>query len=118
MRDKNQRMSLRTELGGADVRGREVAKAPEHPHSARETRTREDNLPLLGLFAVGFAVLSIFTFAPVFVPLGLVLGVIALFIGQIGLGIAAIFLSVIGIVTSPTLMTVVGLGAFWAWLGL
>jgi hypothetical protein len=78
----------------------------------------DGNLPLLGLFAVGFGALSIFTLAPVFGPLGLVLGVIALFVGQIGLGLGAIFLSAIGIMTSPALMTLIGFGAVLAWLGL
>lgn len=85
-------------------------------HPTREFR-RADNPPMLGWFAVGFAMLGIFTFAPLFVPLGLVLGIIALFIGQIGLGILAIGLSAIGIVTSPTLMLMMGLGALGAWLG-
>lgn len=110
MTDKNDLMSLKTEVRaqGADDRDGGAAYAEA---------ARQDNPPLLGWFAVGFAILGIFTFAPVFVPLGLILGVIALFIGQIGLGISAIFLSVIGVVTSPTLMAVVGIGAFFAWLG-
>ena len=87
-------------------------------HPGARQGARAGDLPLLGLFAVGFAVLGIFTFAPVFVPLGLILGVIALFIGQIGLGLGAIVLSVIGILTSPTLMAIAGLGAALAWLGL
>ncbi len=107
MSDNNEKMVLKTSTeqtaGGA---------------YANTQPPREDKVPLLGLFAVGFALLSIFTFAPVFVPLGLIFGVIAVLIGQIGLGMGAIFLSVIGIVTSPTLMAVVGIGAFFAWLGL
>ena len=106
MEEKNDLMHLKTEVGAASRRDADVQPPRDAP------------LPLLGLFAVGFAVLGIFTFAPIFVPLGLVLGIIALFIGQIGFGIAAIFLSIIGILTSPTILTVVGLGAFFAWLGL
>lgn len=108
MNDKNDLMTLKTEVREADAEDERGAYAPA---------SRQGNPPLLGWFAVGFALLGIFTFAPVFVPLGLVLGIIALFIGQVGLGIAAIFLSVIGIITSPTLMAVVGMGAFFAWLG-
>lgn len=106
MNEKNDLMHLKTEVGEAG-----------NP-DANVQPPRDDNLPLLGLFAVGFALLGIFTIGPVFVPLGLVLGIIALFIGQIGLGITAIILSMIGIATSPTILAVVGLGAFFAWLGL
>jgi len=106
MSDENNRMNLKTQ----------VEEAPKASSAVQPPK--EGNLPLLGLFAVGFGVLGIFTFAPIFAPLGLVFGIIALFIGQIGLGIGAIFLSIIAIVTSPTLMAVVGLGAFLAWLGL
>ncbi|HEY9163247.1 MAG TPA: hypothetical protein VIN57_01460 [Magnetovibrio sp.] len=77
---------------------------------------RDDSLPLLGLFAAGFSTISIFAFGPIFAPLGLVLGIIALFIGQVGLGILAIFLAVIGILTSPTLLIMLGMGALHAWL--
>lgn len=106
MNEKKTPMSLKTAIDQAGVAGDRSAPA------------RDKNLPLLGLFAVGFAVLSIFTLAPVFGPLGLIFGIIALFVGQIGLGIGAIFLSVIGMITSPTLMTLLGLGAVLAWLGL
>lgn len=77
---------------------------------------REDKLPLLGIFAVGFATLSIFTFGPIFAPLGLLLGIIALFVGQIGLGILAVLLAIIGVLTSPTFLLMLGLGALHAWL--
>lgn len=77
---------------------------------------REDKLPLLGIFAVGFSTLSIITFGPVFAPLGLLLGIIALFVGQIGLGILAVLLAIIGVLTSPTFLVMLGLGALHAWL--
>lgn len=106
MNEKKPPISLKTEIDKVDVVGDRSAFA------------RDKNLPLLGLFAVGFALLSIFTLAPIFGPLGLILGIVALFVGQIGLGIGAIFLSVIGMITSPTLMTLLGLGAVLAWIGL
>lgn len=106
MDEKKPPISLKTEVDKAGVAG------------DRSALVRDKNLPLLGLFAVGFAALSIFTLAPVFGPLGLILGIVALFVGQIGLGIGAIILSVIGMITSPTLMTLLGLGAAVAWLGL
>ena len=106
MNEKKPPMSLKTEIDKGDVAGE------------RSALERDKSLPLLGSFAVIFAVLSIFTLAPVFGPLGLIFGIVALFVGQIGLGIGAIFLSVIGMITSPTLMTLLGLGAVIAWLGL
>ncbi|MCR4378418.1 MAG: hypothetical protein NUV50_10055 [Rhodospirillales bacterium] len=105
MNEKKPPISLKTEIDKGDVVG------------GRSALARDENLPLLGLFAVGFAVLSIFILAPVFGPLGLILGIIALFVGQIGLGVWAILLSVIGMITSYTLMTFLGLGLAVAWLG-
>lgn len=106
MSDEKNRMNLK-------------AQVEEAPRAASGgPQPQQGGLPLLGLFAVGFGVLGIFTFAPIFAPLGLILGIIALFIGQIGLGIVAIFLSIVSIVTSPTLIAVVGFGAFLAWFGL
>ena len=113
MSDQNDLMSLKTQVDKP-----QSGRHSGNPDGQNMQPPREDKLPLLGLFAVGFAALGIFTFAPVFVPLGLILGIIALFIGQIGLGIGAIFLSIIAILTSPTIMAAVGLGAFLAWLGL
>lgn len=107
MSDKPELKTLRTEVTP-------TTGPVEHPHAAPAD---EDKLPLLGWFAVGFAVLGIFTYAPLFVPLGLVLGIIALFIGQIGLGITAVLLSIVGVLTSPTLMIMLGLGALGAWFG-
>lgn len=80
----------------------------------------DKELPLLGLFAVGFGVLSILPFVPggfVFAPLSLILGLIALFAGHIGYGLAAVVLAMVGIVSSPVLMTLLGAAAFLTWLG-
>jgi hypothetical protein len=118
MTEKNDRMSLKTKVSeDGDVSSGPGTEARSSTHPV-DGSIDDGGLPLLGLFAVGFGLLSIFTIAPVFVPLGLILGVIALFVGQIGFGFAAIVLSVIGLVSSPTLMTIVGFGAFFAWLGL
>lgn len=92
-------------------------QASEEPPRAQTQPPSEANMPLLGLFAVGFGVLGIVTYGPVFVPLALILGVIALFLGQIGLGLLAIVLAVIGVITSPTLWVMLGLGVLAAWFG-
>lgn len=112
MSDPNDMMTLKTQVQPTQNAG------PSSGANAAAQPPRDGDLPLLGLFAVGFALLGIFTIGPVFVPLGLVLGIIALFIGQIGLGLLALFLAVIGIITSPTILTIIGAGALFAWLGL
>lgn len=108
-------MTLKTQADGqvATPADETVESAAYSPVNAKD-----DGLPLLGLFAVGFGVLGIFTLAPVFVPLALVFGLIAIFAGQILMGISAVGLALIGIITSPTLMLILGAGAFFAWLGI
>jgi len=81
-------------------------------------RAASDGLPLLGMFAVGFGLLGIFTIAPVFVPLALLFGVLAIFVGQFLWGLTAVLLALAGVVSSPTLMFVLGLGVLASWLGI
>lgn len=78
---------------------------------------QDDSLPLLGMFAVGFGLLGIFSIGPVFVPLALIFGLIAIFAGQILWGLTALVLALAGFVTSPTLLLFLGAGALAAWLG-
>lgn len=78
---------------------------------------QDDSLPLLGMFAVGFGLLGIFTIGPVFVPLALIFGLIAIFAGQILWGLTALVLALAGFLTSPTLLLFLGAGALAAWLG-
>jgi len=114
MSDKEPLMTLKTRPdGNVDAPAYEAENAAASAASAKD-----DGLPLLGLFAVGFGLLGIFTIAPVFVPLALVFGLVAIFAGQILLGLTAVVLALVGVVTSPTLMVVLGIGAFAAWLGI
>lgn len=105
MNDDKDLMTLKTQVAAPQGAGRDAAPS------------KDKGLPLLGLFAVGFALLGIFSYGPVFVPLGLVLGIAALFVGQVGLGILAVVLSVIGVLSSPSLLIMLGLGALGAWFG-
>ncbi len=73
--------------------------------------TPETN-PIMGKFAVGFGLLGIFTIGVVFVPLGLICSLIALFIGQATWGFIGLMLAVMGLLTSPHLLLLIGLGAF------
>lgn len=89
-----------------------------HPHPAQSHQPPRDKLPLLGMFAVGFGLISVFAWSILFVPLALVLGVTALFMGQIGWGVSAILLSVIGTLTSPMLLMMIGMGAMITFFGM
>ena len=113
MSDDKTLMTLKTKPGTDSVA--ETVSTDENPAPASDKE-----LPLLGLFAVGFGVLSILPFVPggfVFAPLSLILGLIALFAGHIGYGLAAVLLAMVGIVSSPVLMTLLGAAAFLSWLG-
>ena len=117
MSNENDIMTLKTKVSAPS----DVGPVADDQASASTTSTqppREGGAPLMGIFAVGFAVLSIFSFAPLFAPLALIFSIIALFMGQVLLGISGIGLAVIGIVTSPTLLTLFSIGAFISWLGL
>lgn len=108
--DNNDRMTLKTDVSKTQGASHQAPPSTQPP--------REDCVPMMGLFAVGFSVLGIFTMAPIFAPFGLILGIVAVFMGQIALGITAILLAVVAVLTSPSIMALVGLGAFLAWLGL
>ena len=70
--------------------------------------------PVMGWFAVAFGLLGIFTIGFIFVPLGLICSVIALFTGQAMWGFIGLMLAVAGFITSPKLWLIVGMGAFYA----
>ena len=112
MSEKETLMTLKTQTGGEGT----DPEALGGTHGAASRSKGE--LPLLGLFAVGFGLLGIFTIGPVFVPLALIFGLIAIFAGQILWGLAAVILALVGVLSSPTLMLVLGIGAFFAWLGI
>jgi len=118
MDDEKPLLTLKTKVDAQAIRGDRGKAGAEAGSAPSHQSDRADNLPLMGVFAVGFGLLSIFLFAPLFVPLGLILGIVALFIGQVGLGVSAILLSLVGIATSPTLVTLLSIGAFLGWLGL
>ena len=73
--------------------------------------------PYLGWCAVGFGLLGIFV-GPgfVFVPLGLICSIIALFVGQAGWGILGILLAFFGFLTSPHLWFLLGVGWLLVWM--
>lgn len=85
---------------------------PPPPAGAQPARRSP---PVLGGLAVAFGVLGILTWAIPFVPLGLILSILAILFGQWGWGILGLFLGFFGIITSPVLMALIGLGAF-VWL--
>lgn len=63
----------------------------------------------LGITSTVFGFISIFIFSPIFVPLALLLGIIAVIKKQMLWGAIGIVFAIIGFVTSPVLMTMLGL---------
>ena len=64
-----------------------------------------------GLGSIICGILGIFFYGIVFVPLGLIMGVVAIAKGQVAFGIIGIVLAVIGFFTSPTIWALFGMGA-------
>ena len=71
---------------------------------------------LMGLFAVAFGVLGIFSYGIIFVPLGFLCSTVAIFRGQALWGFIGLLLTVMGLVTSPKLLFLIGIAAFAHWL--
>ena len=78
----------------------------------------KNEMPIMGILGVIFGVLSIVSWAIIFVPLALIVGIISLFSGRIGWGVSAIILGVIGVITSPMIIMMLGLGAVLAYFGM
>lgn len=68
--------------------------------------------PVAGYFAVAFGLLGIFSIGYVFVPLGFIASLVALFSRQIIWGVFGLMLSFAGLLTSPFLLAFLGV----AWL--
>lgn len=83
-----------------------------------EGNQNAENKPVMGWFAVAFGFLGIFTIGVVFVPLGLLCSILALFFGQIVWGFIGLLLAVMGFITSPQLWVVIGMAAFYQWFDL
>ena len=72
--------------------------------------------PRMGLFAIAFGVLGIFSYGVIFVPLGFLCSTVAFFRGQALWGLIGLLLTVMGLVTSPKLLFLIGIAAFTHWL--
>jgi len=86
--------------------------------AAREPGGRAESRPVMGWIAVGCAVMGIISWGIVFVPLGIVCSIIALFMGQGMWAFIGLALSVVGLLSSPLLLGVLGLGAIAAYFGI
>ena len=69
----------------------------------------------MGLFAITFGLLGIFTYGVIFVPLGFLFSVLAFFWGQALWGVIGLLLTIVGLVTSPKLLFLIGIAAFAHW---
>ena len=70
---------------------------------------------LMGLFAITFGLLGIFTYGVIFVPLGFLFSVLSFFRGQALWGVIGLLLTIMGLVTSPKLLFLIGIAAFAHW---
>ena len=83
----------------------------------QELRLNPPPRPIAGYMAVAAGLAG--DFVPggaFFVPLALILSLVALFTGYGLWGVVGLFLTVTGLLTSPTLLALIGLGAIAAWL--
>jgi hypothetical protein len=70
---------------------------------------KHDATNALGIASFIFGLISIFVLAPIFVPLALVFGTIAVVKKQLAWGISGLICAVVGFITSPILMAFFGL---------
>jgi hypothetical protein len=66
-----------------------------------------------GIIGLICSIISIFFLAIVFMPIGLILGIVATVKKSYGLGIAAILVAIIALFLSPTLYLALGLGSLF-----
>ena len=80
-----------------------------------EYSEKSEKNSLMGLFAISFGLLGIFTYGVIFVPLGFLFSVLAFFWGQALWGVIGLLLTIMGLVTSPKLLFLIGIAAFAHW---
>ena len=83
------------------------------PAGAAQQQAVAPTTPVMGYCAVGFGLLGIFTIGFVFMPLGLIFSIAALFLGQSVWGAVGLMLAVVGFITSPKLWLIVGMGTLY-----
>jgi hypothetical protein len=84
--------------------------------SDQELRLNPPPRPVAGYMAVASGLAGLFFYGPVFVPLALILSLVAIFTGHGLWGFVGLVLAAAGLLTSPTLLALIGLGAIAAWL--
>lgn len=70
-----------------------------------------------GLGSIICGVLGIFFWGIIFVPLGGIMAIVAIFKRQVALGLIGLVLAVIGFLSSPTIWALFGMGALITWWG-
>lgn len=91
---------------------------PQNNSDPNRNFQKKPDQPVMGWFAVGFGLLGIFTIGPVFVPLGFICSVLALFFGQILWGFIGLLLAIMGLITSPILIAALSLLSVYQMLDL
>jgi hypothetical protein len=72
---------------------------------------QNDTSNSLGIASFIFGLISIFFLSPVFVPIALIFGVIAVVKNQLAWGITGLICALIGFMTSPILLAIFGLAS-------
>ena len=98
----------------SDIKLSLKSKGSAEQNSPKYSEKSEKN-SLIGLFAITFGLLGIFTYGIIFVPLGFLFSVLAFFWGQILWGVIGLLLTIMGLVTSPKLLILIGIAAFSHW---
>jgi hypothetical protein len=110
-----------TTTDGDEQQGANGGQA-EMPHGAHQAhpgaQAQPDDRPVMGWIAATFGFLSIFLWGVVFVPLGIVCSIIALFMGQGMWAFIGLALSFVGLITSPILLGILGLAALASYFGI
>lgn len=78
-------------------------------HLTKNTVVQQQANNDLGIISFALGFVSIFFLAPLFVPIALTLGIIAVCKKQLAWGLAGIICSLIGFITSPILLAMLGL---------
>ncbi len=104
-----------TDADAGQQSGDQGQQAYGAPHDGQ---SRSEHKPVMGWIAATFGVLGIFTWGVVFVPLGIVCSIIALFMGQGMWAFIGLALSFVGLMTSPVLLGILGLAALASYFGI
>ena len=87
-----------------------IPKAGKEANTVVIVNHQPDTSISAGALSILFGIVGMFVFAVIFVPMGIVSGIIAIRKNQLWLGITGIFLSIVAIIFSPTFWAILRIG--------